>query len=182
MKYIDLMGMDWYRDDKGNVMWQRGNAQNVTRTYSGENGEITITYTRIGANYSTTVSDEDGVDVEVQYDQMNVASTTYADDLSVGGMILSGLGAYSDNFHNHLTYKAGNGEIKSLYKGKNILKPRSLRARDYIRWSNTLKAFGHLSSGVMGAGGIYNVYNGSTNPLDYTDAIAGNSRCCGSRS
>jgi hypothetical protein len=25
----------------------------------------------------------------------------------------------------------------------------------------------------MGAGGIYNVYNGSDNPLDYTDAVAG---------
>lgn len=70
-----------------------------------------------------------------------------------GGAVKFGMDAtavYSDLFHDHFNYKASDGSIKSLYKGPNSLNPRSLVAKDYIRWSQTLKGFAHLSNGVNG--------------------------------
>ncbi|MFV0312357.1 MAG: RHS repeat domain-containing protein [Dysgonomonas sp.] len=57
MKHIDPTGMDWYRDDKGNVMWQKGDDETVTKTYEGENGSFTTTYTNIGSTYSQRIDD-----------------------------------------------------------------------------------------------------------------------------
>lgn len=95
------------------------------------------------------------------------------DPLFMANIQLSGISTYSDFLHNHETYIASNGSVKTLYKEPNSSKPRSLRAAEYIKISKTLKGLGHLSNAGMGITGTYNVIEGSTNPLDYTDAVAG---------
>ncbi|WP_374043290.1 RHS repeat-associated core domain-containing protein [uncultured Dysgonomonas sp.] len=55
MRFTDPTGMDWYQDDKGNVMWQEGNNKTVKKTHSDENGNITITYKNIGTSYNQRI-------------------------------------------------------------------------------------------------------------------------------
>jgi RHS repeat-associated protein len=128
----------------------------------------------------TDIVSVDGVVVEHINDGKTDAIHLSTRDVDVwgtfGGVVGFGMdvtSVYSDLFHDHFNYKASDGSIKSLYKGPNSLKPRSLLAKDYIRWSKTLKGIGHLSNGTMIVTGTYNIVNGSTDPLDYTDTAAG---------
>lgn len=72
IKRTDPTGMDWYQDDKGNVMWQEGNDKTVKKTYSGENGNITISYKNIGTSYNQKIDNY----TFVQFDQ-NTPSVYY---------------------------------------------------------------------------------------------------------
>jgi RHS repeat-associated protein len=76
LKFIDPTGMDWYEDDKGNVMWQEGNDKTVTKTYEGENGTITINYRNVGTSYTVRVDDN----VSVRYEQNSIDNVFYLDE------------------------------------------------------------------------------------------------------
>jgi RHS repeat-associated protein len=168
IKFTDPTGMRKYGDDEVNAELDR---KDRIRGYSIIGSSVTP---------PTDIVSVDGVVVEHINDGKTDAIHLSARDVDVwgtfGGVVGFGMdvtSVYSDLFHDHFNYKASDGLIKSLYKGPNSLKPRSLLAKDYIRWSKTLKGIGHLSNGTMIVTGTYNIVNGSTNPLDYTDTAAG---------
>ncbi|MDR1718338.1 MAG: hypothetical protein LBS20_21085 [Prevotella sp.] len=82
MKHIDPTGMDWYRDDKGNVMWQKGDDETVTKIYEGENGSFTTTYTNIGSTYSQRIDDY----TFLHYDQNTPTAYYFPEDFQNGDL------------------------------------------------------------------------------------------------
>lgn len=71
----DPSGMDWYEDEKGNVMWQEGRDKTVTKTYEGENGSITVKYRNVGTSYTVNVDDN----VSIRYEQNSIDNVLYLD-------------------------------------------------------------------------------------------------------
>ena len=71
----DPTGMDWYEDEKGNVMWQEGSDKTVTKTYEGENGSITVKYRNVGTSYTVNVDDN----VSIRYEQNAIDNVLYLD-------------------------------------------------------------------------------------------------------
>jgi RHS repeat-associated protein len=68
-RFTDPTGMDWYEDDKGNIMWQEGNEKTVTKTYEGDNGSFTTTYNNIGTTYTAAYNG-----VSITYEQNEAVS------------------------------------------------------------------------------------------------------------